>query len=104
MLLNVFWVDMAILWGILGGLIVLAASLKRPRKAKNAAAGLVIALLLPLLLVLLVIVMPFTIRHRKKSWKQAADKNKPGHPLETLAGRPGAIIRKYLYPDRHEGQ
>jgi hypothetical protein len=99
-----FWVDLLYLWAILSVLVILAASLKKPRAFKNALAGLAISICLPLLIAVIIVAMPFAISHKRKKKKAETDKKTPGHPFTTMAGRPGAIIKKYLYPDRHESK
>ena len=102
--LHSFWADLLYLWAIVSVLVIVAAILKRPRGFKNALAGLAIAICLPLLVAVILVAMPFTISHKRKKKKEEVDKKTPGHPFATMAGRPGAIIKKYLYPDRHQSK
>jgi hypothetical protein len=101
MYLSSFWEDMLVLWAVCSALIIILATLKQPRSFKNTLAGLGISAGLPLLVAIIIVAMPFTISHKRK--KLVEDKKQPGHPLRTIAGKPGAIIKKYLVPDKHQG-
>lgn len=98
---DTWWFELILIWLAISVLIIIALVFQKKKDWKKIGRAVLVLAFLPIIIVGALLAIPFLVFKKKKPVAQKEVPKTKTEKMQDLAGKPGAIIKKYLYPDRH---